>query len=215
MASLGHDGGIEGAKRRRRLGLLCMAVAAALLLVVAVPRTAGRSIDPHALALVQAEQIAAALRRFRADLGCWPTRNRFGMQDHNVYALRTGPALVPADLFGGEHPFGLWGLSPHHGDRLDHHLRDNAPFGLLAAAYPTRGPRCWRGPYLPEPSPLDPWGRPFVVNVIGGFGDGDGEQYRCVLVLSAGPNGRFDTGHLAGTGALPGGDDVGVVVFRR
>lgn len=137
------------------------------------------------------------------------------MQDHNLYALRSGAATAANDVFCSEHPFGLWGLSHDHGDRLDHHLRDNAPFGLPAAAYPTSGRHRWRGPYLQEPSPLDPWGRPFVVNVIGGFGDGDGEQYRCVLVLSSGPNGRFDTDHLAGAGAAPAGDDVGVVVHCR
>ncbi|MBI5116795.1 prepilin-type N-terminal cleavage/methylation domain-containing protein [Candidatus Poribacteria bacterium] len=78
----------------------------------------------------------------------------------------------------------------------------------------------WNGPYI-DTIPLDPWGNPFVCNIryargasVTGVTAAE-EASHSVFVLSAGPNGLFETSFDDAT-ALPatgvGGDDVGFLV---
>jgi len=87
---------------------------------------------------------------------------------------------------------------------LGDHLTTNNPG---AVAYRTAGRHRWRGPYL-EQLGADPWGNRYLVN-IKHAGPGDGEP-KVVWVLSAGPNGKIDTGpSVAADGSpVPAGDDI-------
>jgi hypothetical protein len=75
----------------------------------------------------------------------------------------------------------------------------------------------WNGPYL-DTVPLDPWGRPFVVNICFAHAPKPGSwsannEYHNILVLSAGKNGLFETPFDPSRFAeRPGGDDIGFVI---
>ncbi|MBN2170466.1 MAG: type II secretion system protein GspG [Candidatus Krumholzibacteriota bacterium] len=75
----------------------------------------------------------------------------------------------------------------------------------------------WNGPYL-DRVPMDPWGNPFVINMrwaepaIAGTGTENFDRHN-VMVLSAGPNGIFETDFADDAfDEEPGGDDVGYVI---
>ena len=64
------------------------------------------------------------------------------------------------------------------------------------------GVQGWTGPYL-EQLVADPWGQSYVITV-----EGFADQRRHVWVISAGPNGKLDTGARDGA---PHGDDVAIL----
>jgi len=75
----------------------------------------------------------------------------------------------------------------------------------------------WNGPYLDQ-VPLDPWGNPFVVNIvwaeesIAGTGSENYDRHN-VMVLSAGPNKRYETSFTSSVyNEQAGGDDVGHII---
>jgi len=100
------------------------------------------------------------------------------------------------------------------GDLLNNHLLRNQPQGAAAAAYPTTGNIRWRGPYLNGSAPLDPWGRPYVINIISGYYP-HATLYKRVWVMSAGPNGLFDTSANATATTDITGDDIGVLLTQQ
>jgi hypothetical protein len=75
----------------------------------------------------------------------------------------------------------------------------------------------WNGPYLDQ-IPLDPWGRPYVVNICFAHAPRAGSwsarnEFHNVLVISAGRNGVFETPFDPGAVAeAAGGDDIAAVV---
>ena len=66
----------------------------------------------------------------------------------------------------------------------------------------------------PGTAPLDPWGRPYVVNVISGFYN-HATNYKRIFVMSAGPNGVFDTSYLATATTDIAGDDIGMLLAEK
>ncbi len=155
--------------------------------------------------------IAEALRRFHVSTGGWPTLDAQGERD-TLHLLVSGPALPTSDPWGDGSTWWSW-IQQGQADLLDNHLFRNRPKGQSTHTYPTGGSSGWRGPYL-EPAPLDPWGRPYVVNVVCTWSDST-SQYRRMWVLSAGPDGRFQTEASAGPTAAIAGDDIGLLVWRR
>ena len=88
-------------------------------------------------------------------------------------------------------------------EALDNHLVTNSP-GTAATTddYPSSGKFRWRGPYITNLSE-DPWGNAYQINastLIGG-------NTSVTWVISAGPNGTFDTSTSA---TSLSGDDIGV-----
>jgi hypothetical protein len=61
---------------------------------------------------------------------------------------------------------------------------------------------------------LDPWRRPYVVNIIV-CTSRDPVLHRRCWVLSAGPDGRFDTNADARATDDIAGDDIGFLVLQR
>lgn len=206
-----RTGPFRGLKPVHLVILLAVGLVISGVAVPVVSRTSDDSQRQQAEA--DARMLAAALEAFRRDTGSFPTRNRQGEGDR-LYALMTGARQPVNNPFSSWHYFERWARDSEHGDVLDHHLIDNAPGGRDGAAYPTRGERAWRGPYLERKAPLDPWGRPYVINVISAWYR-HSSAYKRVFVLSAGPNGRIDTSYYSGAEYEIAGDDVGVIVHTR
>lgn len=89
---------------------------------------------------------------------------------------------------------------------LENHLIKNAPGGNK---YPTTGRFSWKGPYV-EKITEDAWGNRYLVN-IKNANPADGTP-KVVWVISAGPNGKFETdpNSAADSGPNAGGDDIAI-----
>ena len=105
-------------------------------------------------------------------------------------------------------------MNATQGDLLNYHLLVNTPQGSSSAAYPTTGNLRWRGPYVNCNTPVDPWGRPYVINVIAGYSS-NATNYKRLWVVSAGANGVFDTNANATATTELGGDDIGMMLSQR
>lgn len=185
-----------------------------LLTGIAVPMISGYMEDGRrARAAAEVKMLGAAVLSFQKDVGGHPARNSTGT-DNRLNVLLTGPSIPSANPWRTGHRFATWGMNASTGDRIDNHLLVNAPGGNAAAAYPTTGELRWRGPYLPTGSPLDPWGRPYVINVISGWST-SATNNRKVFVLSAGENGVIDTNFNATALDEIAGDDIGMVLGQR
>ncbi len=185
-----------------------------LLTGIAVPMLSSYMEDGRrARAEAEAKVVGAAVMSFYKDLGVYPARNSGGTNNF-LYSLFTGPTMPTASPWLAGHNFITWGMGGARGDLLNNHLLQNVPQGTAAAAYPVAGNVRWRGPYLNGSSPNDPWGRPYVVNIISGHFQ-HATLYKRVWVLSAGPNGRFDTNANATATTDIGGDDIGVMLTQQ
>ena len=85
------------------------------------------------------------------------------------------------------------------------HLLRNEPAGPAAFGYPG-----WQGPYLDRLSP-DPWGNRYVMTVYPLFMNDE----RDAVLVSAGPNGRFDSSYASALDAQPIGDDLVLVLWDK
>jgi prepilin-type N-terminal cleavage/methylation domain-containing protein len=205
-----HAGRVDGFTLVEVVVVLAVVV---LLCGIAVPVVHGYLQEGRrAQAEAEAKMLAGALTSFFKDTGAMPVRA--GRGGNRLHVLLTGPRMPATNPFRSGHCFADWALSTETGDLLDNHLLRNEPGGRTEAAYPASGPGRWRGPYLTSPSPLDPWGRPYAINVMASWFD-HATNYKRVFVLSAGPDGVLDTPYQCTRGTEPGGDDVGVVVVER
>jgi len=184
-----------------------------LLCSIAVPLVGGYLQDGRmARAESDVRMLSAALTQFYKDNGCFP--GRYHTNNNLLSVLVTGASVPAGNPWAEAHQFAAWAVAASSGDLIDNHLRANMPQGEVANAYPTTSSGRWRGPYLSGPAPLDPWGRPYVVNVVASWSTST-TQYKRLYVLSAGPNGVIDTNHLARTTDDIGGDDIGVILTER
>lgn len=184
-----------------------------LLTGIAVPLIGGYVEDGRrARAEAEIRTLAAAVLKFNKDVGTWPTTNSSGAPNY-LYVLGSGETKPTANPYSRGHSFATW-LQGTRGDILDNHLLRNQPQGATAAAYPITGNMRWRGPYVAGSTPLDPWGRPYVVNVIAGW-NGNATNHRRIFVLSAGPDGRINTPARARSTDDISGDDIGMIVNER
>ena len=128
--------------------------------------------------------------------------------------LFTGPSRPTTNPYNAAHQWITWGMSAARGDVANFHLLQNRPQNAAAAAYPTTGSMRWRGPYVNGSAPLDPWGRPYVVNVIAGF-FANATNHKRLWVISSGPNGVFDTSANATATTDVSGDDIGFLIHQQ
>lgn len=184
-----------------------------LLTGIAVPMLSSYLEDGRrARAESEVRTIASALLSLNKDVGVYPTRNGSGTNNY-LYALISGPTQPSTNPFVGSHQWVTWAMSATRGDLLDNQLLNNQPQGQSSAAYATTGSAQWRGPYM-SGTPLDPWGRPYLVNVRAAF-DTNATNHKKLFVLSAGPNGRIDTAATARATDDVAGDDIGFLVGQR
>lgn len=140
-----------------------------------------------------AKSIQTAFLSFRKDLGKWA---------NNIDPTVTPPTKYTL-LHGAGYTVGV------HDTVLSVQGYTAAPAGTLDAqlvsngiGYPTTGESKWRGPYMTDIQ-ADPWGNPYVVDATGL----DDPLNPAVWVLSAGPNGTFETARGA---TVLVEDDIGV-----
>lgn len=185
-----------------------------LLTGIAVPMLTSYMEDGRrARAEAECKVVGAAVMSFYKDTGVYPARNSSGTNSY-IYSLFTGPTMPTTSPFNGGHNWVTWGMNATRGDLLNNHLLTNTPQNTTAAAYPTTGSSKWRGPYLAGSSPLDPWGRPYVINVISGFYV-NATNYKRLWVMSAGPDGIFNTSANATATTDITGDDIGVQLSQK
>ena len=84
------------------------------------------------------------------------------------------------------------------------------------ADYPTSGTGAWKGPYVPNYDIVDPWGNAYVVNVryLPG-GKYTGSVWHKTIVLSAGPDGQWQTPYSDAQTEEILGDDIGHIMHVR
>lgn len=210
----------HGAERKRSQGgftlveVIVVLSVVLLLTGIAVPMLSSYMEDGRrARAEAETKVIGAAVMSFYKDLGVYPARNSGGTNNY-IYSLLTGPTTPTTNPWTAGHNFATWGMGAARGDLLDNHLLRNQPQGNNSAAYATTGSMRWRGPYVNGTSPLDPWGRPYAINVISGW-QTNATNYKRLWVISAGPNGRFDTNANATATTDITGDDIGVMLTQR
>jgi len=139
-------------------------------------------------------RIRDAVRRFMADVGTGPTRNRNG-EDGAVYRL-LGPGLIPE---------GAYFYPDEHQGFLDDHLVRNRPCGDDGPGYAG-----WRGPYL-ESLGADPWGFAYALIAYPLSREDD----RDCVVVSCGRNGVMDGGYASTRDPVAVGDDLIEIVLDK
>ena len=165
-----------------------------------------------------ANQIASGINNFFSDTALPPYKNttsttKIAGKQGGDFDCLYGSGLTPSATTD---PTGSWvggggGVSCQSGsatrDTIEDHLILNTPSASGAKSYVTTGKNAWQGPYLPSVG-LDPWGSPYLVNI--GKADPSASPQKAVWVISAGPNGQFETNaDLNATQALTAsGDDI-------
>ncbi|MFN3242271.1 MAG: type II secretion system protein GspG [Planctomycetota bacterium] len=184
-----------------------------LLTGIAVPMLSSYMEDGRrARAEAEIKVVMAAVGKMYKDVGVYPARNSSGTNNY-LYTLYTGPALT-SNPWSNNHRWSAWARNAQRGDQLDNHLLVNQPQGSTSGAYASTGNMRWRGPYVAGSTPVDPWGRPYVINVLSGWRT-DATNYKRVWVVSAGPDGRFNTNYRARATDELAGDDIGVLLTQR
>ncbi|HEB54623.1 MAG TPA: prepilin-type N-terminal cleavage/methylation domain-containing protein [bacterium] len=184
-----------------------------LLTGIAVPMLSSYMEDGRrARAESECKVLLAAISQLYKDVGTYPSRNGSGRNNY-LYCLYSGPQ-VSSNPWTSNHAWSRWARNKARGDRLDNHLLVNDPQGGGGGAYASTGNMRWRGPYFAGSTPVDPWGRPYVVNILSTYRT-DATNYRRTWVVSAGPNGRFDTDYRARPTDELAGDDIGMLLYQR
>lgn len=185
-----------------------------LLTGIAVPMISGYMNDGRrARAEAEVKVLAAAVTSFYKDVGVWPARSSAGA-NNVLYTVCSGPTVPTTNQFVNNNNINTWLMDGTHGDTLDNHLLRNTPGGSSGGAYPTTGTVRWRGPYVAGGTPLDPWGRPYLVTVRSGTST-SATNYKRLVVISAGPDGAINTPAALTAATDIAGDDIGVIVSQR
>lgn len=184
-----------------------------LLAAIAVPLVSSYLEDGRrSRASAETKLYAASLLNMYKDTGIYPVRDSKGNTALRV--LCTGSARPKSNPFLNKTNWSTWLTNAAYGDTMDNHLVANKPGGSTKGAYPTTGNAQWRGPYLPGGTQVDPWGRPYVCMVYS-FHSADKKNYKRVIMLSAGPDGRVDTSPNCTDTTDIAGDDIGIILHQR
>ena len=145
----------------------------------------------------ETQVIAAAVTNAFKDLGRWPNRNT-AVADYGGLFTGLAASTPPAAFFGAATG---WTAAGAGWNSLDTHMVTNGH------TYPATGEFRWAGPYATQ-LPLDPWGRPYVINAANFQTQPAAPPPIPVWILSAGPNGIVET-NIAAVTTVTGGDDIG------
>lgn len=173
----------------------------AALAAILVPTLMGYIEDAkRARASKDVGTIAAAVAQLNKDTGSWPIYTDANNKSDTIDCLYTGSEFSTVILETGD----FAGTSPPQsfGRAFDHFMRNNAN-------YPFNGQNIWRGPYLNK-GETDPWGTPYAI-LVRRLGVTAAVQDVHAWVLSAGPNGTFETDEIS-IEIPPGSDDIGILI---
>jgi type II secretory pathway pseudopilin PulG len=181
---------------------------AALLSAAAAP-VASRTLSRARLARAvdDANAIKTAINNMISDLSFTPFTVT-GTNGGATVEMLVGDGDIPASAIGAT----TWDnvvnpASSTQVDFLERHLVTNTPGG--GGSYTTGGGSPWRGAYINGPIDPDPWGNRYAVNVNYLRTSTANDTF----VLSTGPDEEIDT-DFTQNGAVPGGDDI-IVIVRR
>jgi prepilin-type N-terminal cleavage/methylation domain-containing protein len=198
--------------------IIAVALVAIMAVAIAPPLIKNLNEGKVARAQSDAAVIAGSIMQFYKDTGTWPLQNDADAAfDLTRLAGNTslggGDTGIPAGLAGvaGSGNWDSWGQVGSLSDQLIRNATDTVDPLYPETTRPHEQPG-WAGPYL-DREPLDPWGHPYVVNIRYLNPNVAGAENHSVMVLSAGPNGVFETPFQdAATEEQYGGDDVGAVI---
>jgi prepilin-type N-terminal cleavage/methylation domain-containing protein len=134
--------------------------------------------------------INAALNDIIKDTGKYP-----GSELNGSATFLVGPGTLPTTGAA------TWATTSNDELLLDHLIVNNPGDGT---PYVSTGRRRWRGPYV-QVLNEDPWGNAYQVNASTLIGGNTGQTW----VISAGPNGEYETATTATT-ISAGSDDIGI-----
>ncbi len=157
----------------------------------------------------ECETIANAVLNYYRDTGTWPSNNgTAGAEIARMVSSARVATGAGAGAGTGAFKWGSEGATRPMGDYLYKNKPDNS------AEATDQGN--WRGPYIDQHSFDDPWGKAYVVNTHYAPGGGySGKVHHSVFVLSAGPNGKWETAWDDATSEEILGDDIGTVITMR
>jgi len=204
--------------------LIAVAIVAILSVAVGIPVAKNLNQGKVSRAQSDAQVIGNAILDFYKDVGQWPAQTDLDPNPEvfrlvGNYTLGKGNVGIPegSDKTAGSHTWNSFGNASSLTEQL---IRNQS--GEISTLYKTSDKPHeipgWNGPYL-DRIPLDPWGRPFIVNIGYALPAVDGtvtadNDYHTVMVLSAGKDGLYDTTFDAKSyNESPGGDDVGFVIL--
>ncbi len=168
----------------------------------------------------ETEVIANAVMTYYKDVGKWPITNVDGPSGKDVRRVLSSSTVATGsgpDAQSGSSNWGSYGTTKPLGDYLYFNNADNNTGAAGADAnqpadWPTTGQGAWRGPYVENYEFNDPWGNAYVINSQYFQGRYTGSIRHKVFVLSAGPNGLWETGFANDTPEEISGDDVGSLI---
>lgn len=173
----------------------------------------------------ETETLSTAILSYYKDVGRWTLTNVDGPTGNAVYRAVSStvlPTTAGAGAGLNAARWGTWGTAKSLGDYLYYNNADDdtSPTGANASEagedWALTGRLAWKGPYVDNYSFTDPWGNGYVVNAryypAGGY---TGTVRHKVFVLSAGPNGTWETPFDDTTTEDIMGDDIGTVVTVR
>ena len=163
--------------------------------------------------------IAMAILSLYKDTNHWPITNGNGPPGAVDRVLTSGNTATGEGVEASTDAdnWGSFGSVKQLGDYLyynnpDDNMGDVAE-NQTGQDYPINGHNAWRGPYIERYSVDDPWGHAYVVNARY-FSSGKyvGKLRHKVFVLSAGPDGRWQTAFNDDVIEEIRGDDIGALV---
>ena len=169
----------------------------------------------------ETEVIASAVLGYFKDVGTWPITNANGPTGNSINRVLSSTKMATgagAGAAAGSANWGSYGTSKQLGDYLYFNNPDDGASSTGAGAnennqdWPTSGPGSWKGPYVDKYEITDPWGHAYVINSHYFPGRYTGAIRHKVFVLSAGPNGRWETGFSDNTPEDVQGDDIGTLI---
>jgi len=169
----------------------------------------------------ETEVIANAVMSYYKDVGKWPITNADGPSGNSIGRVLSGtvvPTAAGAGASTGADSWGDFGTAKQLGDYLFYNNADDdtgaagADANEASADWPTSGQNAWRGPYVASYSVADPWGNAYVINSKYFQGSYTGTVRHNVYVLSAGPNGTWETSFNDATTEKISGDDIGTLI---
>lgn len=202
-----------------------IAVAVVAIMAGALTPLVIRHLESSKLARAQSESevLANAILELYKDTGFWPTTRADGpsgtigrLLSGSNEATGAGPGAASGATRwatqGFERQLGDFLYWNNPDDDVDSQAGTNA--NQAGQDYPTTGPQAWTGPYIPSYETNDPWGRAYVVNARYLPGNQyNGTVRHKVMVLSAGPNGRWETSYSDTVTEEIIGDDIGSVFY--
>ncbi|PID79487.1 hypothetical protein CSB20_10100 [bacterium DOLZORAL124_64_63] len=214
---------------RRGFTLIEIVIAVAIVAIFAAALTpmVFRHLEEAKISKAQneTETIATAILCYHKDVGAWPYTNAttYGRPSGNEVARVISSSAIATgagpNAASGATNWGTYGTTKQLGDYLyynnpDDNTGDDPSWASeVDEDWPTSGPGAWRGPYIDRYTLNDPWGHAYVINArFFPGGSYNGTVRHKVFVLSAGPNGKWETGATNTESEEISGDDIGTLI---